>query len=118
MHRDTAPCWSLGTGVGGTEDGEASPGVVALDGDDGGVAADDDGVAGGAGVVVEERAVDEGIRCDLGRKEVRSWPPHLPPSPSHVAILFQLGNAGEIQRKGEKAREKGWRRSPAPFSAS
>lgn len=57
---------------GGTKDGEPLPGVVALDGDDGGVAADDDGVAGGAGFVVEECAVDEGVGRDLGRKAVRN----------------------------------------------
>lgn len=68
-----APRWSPGTRVWRPEDGEALPGVVALDGDDGRVAADDDGVAGRAGVIVEERAVDEGIWCDLGRKGVSSW---------------------------------------------
>lgn len=49
------------------------PGVVALDGDDSRVGADDDRVAGRAGVVVDERAVDEGIWRHLGRESAQSW---------------------------------------------
>lgn len=64
--------WSPGTRAWCPKDGKALPGVMALDGDDSRVAADDDGVASRAGVIVEERAVDEGIWCDLGRKAVSS----------------------------------------------